>query len=253
MSDSSEPVHPPSLATRYDALYEGSGFGDAPKFYRWIAALADPGRSATVLDVGCGAGGALAAFAEREVPAIGLDFSATALSHAQTALRSSRGSPPRLLRADGTRLPFASNSVDVLLNLGNLEHFADLAAGIREMHRVLALDGRAFVLLPNLFYSGVIWRVLWGGEGPNHHQPIDRFATRSEWQAWLEWGGLRVERTLPYHKGKRWKRLLPRAFAWHFLFQCTRGVPNDGPPPPAPLGRTEPGLDRSIGKAPPSR
>ena len=110
------------------------------------------------------------------------------------------------------------------------------------MHRVLAPDGRAFVLLPNLFYSGVLWRVLRGREGPNHHQPIDRFATREEWQSWLEWGGLRVEKVIPYHKGKRWKRILPSSFAWHFLYRCTKGTPSQDAPPPAPLARAEPGV-----------
>ena len=245
-----------ALAAHYDALYRKTGFGDAPRFYRWIADRADARPDEAVIDIGCGAGGAVAAFAERGVTAIGLDFSRVALTATRAAIP-----PAPLVEGDGAQLPIATGTIDVLVNLGNLEHFRDLEGGVREMHRVLAPAGRALVLLPNLFYSGVIWRVLRGGEGPNHHQPIDRFATKSEWSAWLEWGGLRIDRVTPYHKGKRWKRLLPRALAWHFLFECRKGEPSRGAPPPAPLGRIEPhlfseeakGAEASSGRKTPGR
>ncbi len=230
-------MNPEGLAHRYDTLHRGTGFGDTPRFYDWIVRRADLPRDSVALDIGCGSGGALRALAERGVRAIGLDFSGVALERARTVSPTAT-----LIRGNGARLPFADGSIPALLNLGNLEHFADLAGGIREMRRVLATDGRAWVLLPNLFYSGVLWRVLRGREGPNHHQPIDRFATREEWLAWLEWGGLRVVRTIPYHKGKRLRRLLPSAFAWHFLYECVRGEPSSEAPPPAPLGRAAPGI-----------
>jgi len=225
------------LARRYDELHRASGFGDSPRTYRWIARLAAPDPGSFILDIGCGSGGALRALERGGAIAVGIDLSRAALDLARVAAPSAH-----LVQGDGARLPFPDGRFARVLNLGNLEHFADLAGGVREMHRVLEPEGRAWVLLPNLFYSGVIWRVLRGGEGPDHHQPIDRFATRSEWEAWLEWGGLRVLRSIPHHKGKRWKRLLPRAFAWHFLFECARGEPAAGPPPPAPLGRAEPGI-----------
>jgi len=237
------------LAAHYDALYAGTGFGDAPRFYRWIARLAlpvaPPGDPPRILDIGCGAGGMLRAWAERGVPAVGLDFSARALASAPSGAARIRG--------DGTALPFAEGSFDLVTNLGNLEHFDDLAAGIREMRRVLSAEGTAWVLLPNLLYSGTVWRVIRGGEGPNHHQPIDRFATREEWAAWLSWGGLSVEKVTPYHKGERWKRLLPSALAWHFLYRCRRSAPGSGPPPPAPLGRRAPEVDAPTDDTPAGR
>lgn len=229
-----------ALGAHYDALYRGTGFGDAPAFYRWILRLSDPRADDRLLDLGCGAGGMLAALGDRARSAVGLDIAGEALAHARRSVPAAR-----LVRGDGCRLPFTDACFDVVWNLGNLEHFPDVGAGVREMRRVLAPDGRAWVLLPNLFYSGVLWRVLRGREGPNHHQPIDRFATREEWAAWLEWGGLSVRRIIPYHKGKRWKRLLPSALAWHFLYECTAGDPSDDAPPPAPLGRIVPTLERT--------
>ena len=220
------------LADHYDDLYRGSGFGDAPAFYEWILRIAQPPKEGRVLDLGCGRGGAMVALGQAGLRGVGLDFSSV-------ALEGSRERTPSLphVRGDGTRLPFVDHSFDTILNLGNLEHFDDWVAGMAEMRRVLSPEGRAWILLPNLFYSGVIWRICRGGEGANHHQPIDRFATREEWRAWLDWGGLNVVRVIPYHKGKGWKRLLPSAWAWHFLYECRRGEPSSAPPPPAPLER----------------
>jgi SAM-dependent methyltransferase len=223
------------LGARYDALHDATGFGESAASTRALLRRIAP--VPPVLDLGCGTGGALRALSERGIAAFGLDLSRAALARA-------RGAAPgaRLVRGDGARLPFRDGCFATILHLGNLEHFADFPGGIRELRRVLAPAGRAWVLLPNLFYSGVLWRVLRGRGGPDHHQPIDRFATREEWRDWLEWGGLRVLRSLPHHKGKRWKRLLPSAFAWHFLFECARGEPAAGPPPPMPLGRAAPGI-----------
>jgi len=225
------------LAERYDSLHRSTGFGESPETYRWVARLAVPPPGTRLLDIGCGSGGALRALEGCGAGTIGIDLSRAALGLARAAAPSAA-----LLQGDGARLPFPDASFERVLNLGNLDHFADLVGGVREMRRVLTPSGRAWVLLPNLFYSGVIWRVLRGREGPNHHQPIDRFATREGWRDWLEWGGLRVLRSLPHHKGKRWKRLLPSALAWHFLFECARGAPSTGNPPPAPLARAEPGI-----------
>lgn len=154
------------------------------------------------------------------------------------ALRGARRETPAAswILGDGGALPFADESFEVVLNLGNLEHFTNLEAGIEEMRRVLTPQGRAWVLLPNLYYSGALWRVIRTGYGPDHHQPIDRFATRSEWRDLLEAGGLRVVRIVPYHKGKWWKRLLPSNLAWHFLYETTKGE-RAGTPALSPLGR----------------
>ncbi len=215
----------------YDDLYRRRPFQDSARFYRWVTSLAGIGRGERVLDVGCGLGGALAACQSVGAEAWGVDLSRVALEGAARACPAAR-----LFLADGARLPFPDRSFRHIFCLGNLEHFRDLGGGIRELRRVLREDGRAWLLLPNLCYSGTLWRVLGGGRGPDHHQPIDRFATRLEWQEILEAGGLRVLQIYPYHKGKWWKRLLPSTLAWHFLYQTCRGEPSGKPVPP-PLTR----------------
>ena len=204
---------------QYDTLYQRSPFEDSPRFYHWVTGLlaASPGES--VLDIGCGGGGALRAVAERGASPWGIDVSGEALGRARD-----RAPNACLVRGDGARLPYPDRCFRLILNLGNLEHFTDLEGGIREMRRVLTDDGRAWVLLPNLFYSGAIWRAIRKGYGPDHHQPIDRFATRQEWHDLLNAGGLEVLRCIPYHKGKWWKRLLPANLAWHFLYETRRGT-----------------------------
>lgn len=221
------------LAKAYDELYRASPFEDRPALYHWVVKLAGIDSGQRVLDIACGLGGALVAAEAVGAQAFGLDLSSEALRRAHERVPRAR-----CCRTDGCRLPFSDDSFDVVLNLGNLEHFADLAAGIEEMRRVLRPAGRAWVLLPNLFYSGAIWRAIREGYGPDHHQPIDRFATRCEWRDLLESHGLEVLRSWPYHKGKWWKRLLPSNLAWHFLYE-TRVAPSTRARPAAlpPLGR----------------
>lgn len=228
-------------ARAYDKIYRTSPLGDAPRLYDWVVRLANPGLASAphrspVLDIGCGLGGALQALARAQIPGVGLDISAEALRGAAARRHDST----HLLRGDGGRLPFAGGAFRCLFNLGNLEHFPDLELGIREMRRVLADDGEAWVLLPNLFYSGAIWRVITKGYGPDHHQPIDRFATRNEWRDLLIAGGFEVVRSWPYHKGKWWKRMMPANLAWHFLYQLRPGTPAASAALPA-LGRVRTG------------
>ncbi len=227
-------LDPVEAGRRYDALYRRSPFEDTATCYNWVLRLAGARPQEPVLDVGCGVGGALSAIAAVGAQPWGVDVSREALVRARE-----RQGNAILIVADGSRLPLADRSFRVILNLGTLEHLSDLEGGIREMARILRTDGTAWILLPNLFYSGAIWRSIRFGYGPDHHQPIDRFATVNEWRDLLEAGGLSVRRWWPYHKGKWWKRLLPRSLAWHFLFEARRAPPSQRIPLP-PLERIRP-------------
>ncbi|MFN0060036.1 MAG: class I SAM-dependent methyltransferase [Planctomycetota bacterium] len=206
------------LATAYDEIYHRAPLEDGPRLYRWVAKLAQLNPGVRVLDLGCGTGGAARAAQELGAATTCLELSNVALSLARQRLATGA-----FVLGDGAHLPFADQSFDCVFNLGNLEHFAELERGISEMRRVLKPQGRAWILLPNLYYSGSVWRAIRTGYGPNHHQPIDRFATRSEWRDLLASQGLAVHRSRPYHKGKWWKRFLPANLAWHFLYETGRG------------------------------
>ena len=214
----------PELREAYNRRHAGGLLRDRDRFYRMVRRRIPARAGAALLDVGCG-GGFLLREAEG-LRAVGVEIS-------DVALREARRTAPAagLVLAPGERLPFRDAAFDVVACLGNLEHFLDPALGVREMARVLRPSGEAWLLLPNSFYSGDLWRVLRTGYGPDHHQPVERFATLCEWRDFLEAGGLRVVEVHPYNRFKWWKRLLPRALAYHFLYRArpsSRGT-GDGP------------------------
>ncbi len=90
-----------------------------------------------VLDAGCGTGWLAAGLrrARPDVVVVGSDLSAGMLGKARAA-----GGWP-LIQADGTRLPVASGSVDVLVCRGVLHHLPDVPAALAEWRRVLREDG----------------------------------------------------------------------------------------------------------------
>jgi SAM-dependent methyltransferase len=204
-----------ALREAYNLRHAAGLLRDRDRFYRMVLRRMRPRKGASLLDLGCG-GGYLLREAEG-LRAIGLEIS-------DVALRAARATSPDspLVLAQGERLPFRDGSFDLVACLGNLEHFLDPATGAREIARALRLDGEAWILLPNSFYSGAIWRVIRTGYGPDHHQPIDRFGTVNEWRDLLEENGLRVTEVHAYNRFKWWKRLLPMSLAWHFLYRCRK-------------------------------
>lgn len=201
------------LRAAYDATYARTEYGERPALYRQVRRLLGAPAGALVLDVGCGAGAFARAAPDLRV--VGLDLSGNAL------LRARQAGVPRLVHGQGERLPVRDACVRHLVCLGNLEHFLDPEQGARELARALAPGGRGVVMLPNAYYSGDLWRLVRTGQGPDHHQAIDRFATCGEWRALLERGGLAVAAVERWDKGKRWKRLFPFQLAYHFVFAVT--------------------------------
>ncbi len=203
-----------SLRRAYNERHERGFLRDRDRFYRAMALrmAARPGER--ILDSGCGGGYLL-----RELPhcrCFGIDISDTALAEARRSAPNAR-----LALAPGERLPFRDRTFDQVACLGNLEHFLDPAAGARELARVARRPGgRVWVLLPNSYYSGDLWRAIRTGYGPDHHQPVERFGTVNEWRDFLEQNGLKVREIRPYNRFKWWKRLLPRNLAYHFLYEC---------------------------------
>jgi SAM-dependent methyltransferase len=206
------PASARELRAAYNDRHTRGFLRDSDRFYRRMRRVIRPAPGAAFLDVGCGGGYLLREMADQR--AVGLEVS-------DVALRVARETAPfaRLVLGQGERLPFADGSFDHVACLGNLEHFLDPARGVREIARVLSSRGEAWVLVPNSYYSGDLWRVIRTGYGPDHHQPVERFGTLNEWRDFLEDGGLQAISVDPYNRFKWWKRLLPRALAYHFLFR----------------------------------
>ncbi|MCL2542918.1 MAG: class I SAM-dependent methyltransferase [Nocardioidaceae bacterium] len=93
------------------------------------------------VDIGSGSGGNAGVLA-------GLGWSVTCVEYSPTgaAIAASRGL--RVVRADGTRLPLADGSTDLVISTDVFEHIDDDAAVASEAARVLRSGGRALIAVP---------------------------------------------------------------------------------------------------------
>lgn len=107
-----------------------------------------PGR---LLDVGCGLGAFVAHAAARGWTAVGTEISSWAADDA------SRRCGGRIVQAPAFPLPFRTNSFDAVFLHHVLEHLADPAAALLEIHRVTRPGGRLVVVVPNEFKGLLFW------------------------------------------------------------------------------------------------
>lgn len=99
-----------------------------------------------VLDLGCGVGEYVRAFARRGAAALGCDVEMARLAEART-----RGTTS-VVAAAGEALPFRTGSLDVVVLNEVLEHVQDDAATMREVGRVLGPGGTCVIFAPNRLF-----------------------------------------------------------------------------------------------------
>jgi len=145
-------------------------------FFDLLAPLTTAGLD-RVLDVGCGTGITLHEFPRRSRLLCGADRSELALAF------SRRRGLECLVRSDVTALPFASESVDLILALDVIEHVDADEAALREMVRVCRPRGHVLVHVP-------AFPLLWSDKDDlNHHR---RRYRRADLRALVERCGLRI-------------------------------------------------------------
>jgi SAM-dependent methyltransferase len=113
--------------------------------YAELVALAALQSGERVLDVACGTGGVTRRAAQVVGAAgkvMGIDVNEGMLSMARTVPQQHDGPPIEWHHSDAAALPFPDAAFDVVLCQYGLEFFADRAAGLREMARVLVSGGR---------------------------------------------------------------------------------------------------------------
>lgn len=233
---------PGGTRAAYNAIYADVGIQHPEWLWPWLLDLVDARPGMRLLDVACGEGDLLRFALARGMEAHGVDLSEVALAK---AWRSAPGAV--VATANGEALPYPNDHFDRITNMGSLEHYEDPLRGTVEMARVVKPSGLVCLHVPNTF--GLRWSVMhaWRhGDAQDDGQPIQRYATRRQWERLLSAGGLRVERVLGYEEPADWPatplewmglvrhpsrwliplaRWLPVDMASIFMFVCRKDVP----------------------------
>ncbi len=132
------------IAAYYDLTFKLNGYGRSLDQYFANHPL-PVSRGAKILDAGCGTGLltlALLRALHFPVNITALDLSATSISAARKAVVDSPGRTRDVTFAEGNllSLPFADNSLDLVVTSGALE-YVPLAEGMTELSRVIAPGG----------------------------------------------------------------------------------------------------------------
>ncbi len=155
------------VADRWDRLIARLKYRDAYRCcFRSLpnaAALLQGAAPIDVLDCGIGTGElslALIQSTSRPIALSGIDISHEMLTHAGSVLAATRADV-RLSEGDAARLPYPDQHFDLVMGAHFLEHFADPAEVLAEMHRVLRPGGTLFVCLTKRSLLGFWIHLRW--------------------------------------------------------------------------------------------
>ena len=154
-----EERHPHDIATPW--------WGEHLFRYEWAGTWV---RAPTiVLDVACGSGYGTTRLSTRTgARVVGGDVDAASLSEALAGRTSETA--PRFVVMDGSRLPLADGSVDLVVSFETLEHTRRYREMLAEFARVLTTEGILLLSTPNRPVNSPGGRV----ENPFHTQEFDR-------------------------------------------------------------------------------
>jgi SAM-dependent methyltransferase len=111
-----------------------------------IVAAAEAGPNDTVLDVACGGGIVVCAFAPHVSHATGIDMTPAMLDRARHLAAEKGIANVTWREGDVTRLPYPDGAFTIVVTRFAVHHFPDPAAVFREMVRVCAPGGRIVVV-----------------------------------------------------------------------------------------------------------
>ncbi len=137
------------IAPRYDQLNDLFSLGLHRLWKRQAAAWVQPAPGQRLVDLCCGTGDLALLMARRVRPGgrvIGLDAAAVPLALAAQRARSSPWLPIDWVQADALATGLATGWADGAVMAYGLRNLSDVAAGLRELRRLLRTGGRAAVL-----------------------------------------------------------------------------------------------------------
>jgi len=141
--------------------YERAGFAHHAPFAERLAQLVVLGPGGRVLDVGCGAGGALLPAARRVGPtgeAIGIDLAPGMVERTRAAAEEAGLEQVRAEVMDGAALAFEDERFDAVLAAFTLSAIRDAERALAEWRRVLRPTGTLGVAVwENLLDEGWVW------------------------------------------------------------------------------------------------
>jgi ubiquinone/menaquinone biosynthesis C-methylase UbiE len=105
-----------------------------------------------LLDIGCGNGAQTVRWLDRFDAVVGLDVVAEHLHVFDAVLATTPGQACTTRLYDGDRMPFEAASFDAAVSIETLEHVADEARTLREVHRVLRPGGLLMISVPNKWW-----------------------------------------------------------------------------------------------------
>jgi len=183
-----------STLAAYNELYADRGILHQDSFYLWLIGLLRPQAGKRLLDISCGEGRLVVLAKQQRLQAFGMDFAIEGLRRVNASVGGSGWAV-----ADGEGLPLPDKCVDYVTHIGSLEHYINPDLGAKEIARVLRDDGQACILVPNAYgLLGNVLHVMRWGEIFDDGQPVQRYATRKNWENLLQQGGLRVDKTIRY-------------------------------------------------------
>jgi len=138
------------IAGRYDLLNRLLTLGLDRRWRRRAAAALEPRAGGRYLDIGCGTGDVALGLLRQAPEALvaGVDPAQQMLAIAARKAQRAGVGPGRLSLSvgDAMALPFADGAFDGIASAFTLRNFADRAAALAEMRRVLAPGGRLAIL-----------------------------------------------------------------------------------------------------------
>ncbi len=180
----------------YNQIYQEQGILHHDSLYLWAIERLKPVAGRTIMDIATGEGRLPVLAKKYKLKAFGTDF-------AHAGLRKGCAEDPRIswFTADGELLPIRDHCMDYVTHIGSLEHYLDPVKGAQEITRMLKPGGKACILLPNAFgLFGNIQYVAKTGDVFDDGQPLQRVATRREWERLLTSAGMRILHVYPYHE-----------------------------------------------------
>lgn len=141
------PIAEKEAVERLDLSPDSPWWGEHRSRYHFASDLS---RDAHVLDIACGTGfGGEILLDHGAASVTGVDIERDAL------LRAKAKAPARqhVVQADGTRLPFVTDSFDTVVSFETLEHIEDASGLIAELGRVLRPHGTLMLSTPNALHT----------------------------------------------------------------------------------------------------